>query len=223
MKLIPSVYTKDIGDEYLKCQCEQLICIKNLTKEEEIELAKSGQQVPLLQHIIKCPMMHKWYDKNRHDLVKDAMRTIANRYGFTVYNEPNFYDYLDGLQNRPDLTFCIKSQRPYITTDITIVQPHENPSVEFIGRAALEAANKKIEKHAAAVHKRDHQFIPFALETTGHFDRSARELIRVLKDSLPFSCRLNFMRDMYGAVSTALAEYRAEILTVTLTRARTRK
>lgn len=223
MKMIPSLFSKECGDDYLQCHCGQLMCIKNLTKEQETEMNTSGQQVPLLQHIIKCPKMHNMYDSNRHQLVKDAMRTIASSYGITVYNEPHFYDYLDGLHNRPDLTFCISSQRAFITTDITIVQPHENPSVEFIGRAALEAANKKIEKHAAAVHLRNHQFIPFALETTGHFDRAARELIRVLKDSLPFALRLNFMRDMYGCVSSALAEYRAEILTATLTRAKTRK
>jgi hypothetical protein len=222
MKMIPSVFAAENGD-YIKCNCEQLMCIKNLTPTEEIELRKTGQQVPLLQHIIKCPEMHKTYDKNRHDGVKTAIRRIATTYGFSVYDEPAFYDYMDGLHNRPDLTFCIPTQRPYITTDITIVQPHENTSVEYIGRNAAEAAQKKIEKHAAAVHQRNHQFIPFALETTGHFDNGAKELIRILKDTLPYSSRLNFIRDMYGAVSTALAEYRAEILTSTLTRARTRK
>ena len=99
-----------------------------------------------------------------------------------------------------------------------------NPlSTKQIGLAAAEAANRKILKHSAAVNRRDHQFIPFALETTGHFDRGAKQLINILKETLPFAYKLNFIRDMYGAVSTALAEYRAEVLINTLTNAKTRK
>ena len=228
-KLIPDSFRKEIGDDYLKCDCETLMIIKNLTKQEEDELNEIVQQTPnakkapLVQHLIKCPAMHKLYDSTRHNLVKNALRHIANRHGISVYDEPTFYDYQDGLANRPDLTFCIPTQRPYITTDITIVQPSEKPGVIYVGLAAAEAANKKIQKHAAAVHQRDHQFIPFALETTGHFDLGAKELIRVLKSTLPYSQQYDFLRDMYGAVSTALAEYRAEVLINTLTHAKTRR
>lgn len=224
-KLIPDFFKNEVGEDYIQCWCDQrqLLCIKNLSEEEEAEMKELGQQLPLVQHLIKCPAMHKIFDKDRHDRVSDAVRTIASRYGFRLYNEPNFYDYKDGLHNRPDLTFCIPTQRPYLTTDFTIVQPDEAKTGSHqIGAAAIRAANAKIEKHAAAVHQRDHQFIPFALETTGHFDNGAKELIRILKDTLPYSCRLNFIRDMYGAVSTALAGYRADLLGVTLTRTKTR-
>ena len=221
-KLIPDSFKTEVGEDYIQCRCakQQLLYVRNLSREEENEMKEIGQFEPLVAHLIKCPELHRIYDKQRHDLVKDAIRTIATRYGFSVYNEPNFYDYKDGLLNRPDLTFCIPTQRPYLCTDITIVQPDESKPESFqIGLAAARAANAKILKHSAAVHQRDHQFIPFALETTGHFDNGARELIRILKDTLPYSSRVNFHRDMYGAVSTALARYRAEIVQAALTKA----
>lgn len=224
MKLIPSVFANAIGEDYIQCQCEQqpLMCIRNLTKDRQEEADKSGQFVPLLKHLIKCPKLHQQYDSIRHDYVKNAIRRIAETYGITVHSEPSFYNYVGGFENRPDLTFSIPTQRHAIATDITIVQPHPDPGVEFIGRNAMEAANNKIIKHADAIHMMDHRFIPFALETTGHFDRGARVLFSELKNAVPFALKLNFLRDMYGAVSTALAQYRAEILTISLTRARTR-
>ena len=159
----------------------------------------------------------------RHDLVKDAIRYIANRYGITVTNEPTFYDYEGGQHNRPDLTFCVPYKRCYIATYITVVQPNPKPGVENIGAAAAHAAQEKIKKHTNAVSRRDHQFIPFASETTGDFDRDARNLIKELQMVMPFSRKIPFSRDMYGAVSTALAEYRAEVVINALTRARTMK
>lgn len=225
-KLIPDFFKNEVGNDYIQCWCDerQLMCVKNLTEEEEAEMKEIGQQVPLIQHIIKCPAMHQIFDRDRHDRVKDAVRCMLSRYGFSVYNEPTFYDYKDGLHNRPDITVCIPTQRPYLTTDFTIVQPDEaKQGSHQIGVAALRAANAKIQKHTAAVHQRDHQFIPFALETTGHFDNGAKEFIRILKDTLPFSSRINFLHDMYGAVSTALAGYRADLISVSLTRAKTRR
>jgi hypothetical protein len=226
MKLIPSIYLKQIGEDFIKCECDlqPLMCIKNLTTEEEKELEKSNQFVPFLQHIVKCHVMHRMNETPRHELVKHAIRRIAQMYGFTTTNEPDFYLYSDKKNKRPDLTFSIPSQRPKIVIDVTVVQPHvkSNEDVVFVGRAAAEAANNKIEKHESAAELQGHRFIPFALETTGYFDRAAKEFINILRNTLPFSSRQNFTRDMYGAVSTALAEYRAEILTLTLTKARTR-
>ncbi len=39
MKLIPSIYLKQIGEDFIKCECDlqPLMCIKNLTTEEEKE------------------------------------------------------------------------------------------------------------------------------------------------------------------------------------------
>lgn len=225
-KLIPDFFKNEVNRDYIQCKCPgaQLLSVKNLSKEEEKEMKELGQQLPLVQHLLKCPALHHYYDKDRHDMVKDAIRRIASRYGIYVYNEPNFYDYAGGVENRPDLTFCLATRRTHLTTDITIVQPElAKTGSHQIGIAAARAANAKILKHAAAVHQRDHEFIPFALETTGHFDSSAREFIRIIKDSLPFSLKLNFVRDMYGAVSTALARYRAELLVTSLTNAKTRR
>lgn len=178
---------------------------------------------PFLCHCISCSQLHNIHYARRHDLVKDAIRYIANRYGITVTNEPTFYEYDGGQHNRPDLTFCVPYKRCYIATDITVVQPSSKEGVENIGAAAAHAAQEKIKKHSSAVSKRNHQFIPFALETTGHFDRGARNLIKELQTVMPFSRKISFSRDMYGAVSTALAEYRAEVVINALTRARTMK
>lgn len=216
-KLIPDDIRGE--DRLIRCDCTALVTTKNLSAQEERDLKEAGIQVPLLEHIIKCPRLHDMHYVERHDYVKNAIRTVANRYGIRAHVEPKYYHYSSGQHNRPDLTFCVQN-RAYITTDITIVQPVDSTDEAAIGLAASRASLEKIAKHSAAVSQLGHRFVPFALETTGHMDVGCFALIQQLKSSVPFASRLAFVRDMRGAVSTAMAQYRAEVLRNTLTRVR---
>lgn len=222
-KLIPDNIRDEIGTPALRCDCDKgvLLCCKNLTAQQEAVIRASGTQMPLLEHIVNCAALHKIYYVERHDYVKDALRHVANRYGIRTHIEPNYYAYASGQHNRPDITFCIQD-RAYIATDVTVVQPSDSRDVTAIGVEAAKAAEKKVQKHSAAVHQMNHVFIPFALETTGHMDVGCYTLINQLKNTIPFDRRIDFSRDMKAAVSIALAQYRAEVLLGTLTHVRTR-
>jgi hypothetical protein len=218
-KLIPDSLRSDIGDSALRCDCGSLVSVSNLTREREIDIKQSKLLVPMLEHIIKCSSLHKVHYVERHDYVKNALRYVANRYGIRTHVEPTFYHYASGQHNRPDITFCVQN-RGYITTDITVVQPVDSTDETSIGVAATLAASAKVAKHSAAVSLMNHRFIPFAMETTGHMDVGCFTLINTLKHSVPFASRLAFVRDMRGAVSTAMAKYRAEVLRQTVLRVR---
>ena len=81
-----------------------------------------------------------------------------------------------------------------------------------IGKAAKKAAEAKIKKHEAAVNEMNHVFIPFALETTGHFDKRCFDLIRMCAEDVDFHQRPTFYRDFLGGISSALAKFRAMTL-----------
>ena len=209
-RLLPDNITQKLPQHY-RCDCEKLLLCRNVSAEDEKIWKENNKQELLLEHVMNCTAIHKRSFTERHDGVKEALRYVANKYGIHVMVEPSFYTYSNGQHNRPDLTFCVVN-RPYVATDITVVGPTSNNNLVTMGQAAHTAAEAKRAKHAAAVNAMNHQFIPFALETTGHFDSGCFDLINALKNTIPFESRIDFVRDIKGAVSTALAEYRAEVL-----------
>ena len=142
-------------------------------------------------------------DVCRHTFVKDAIRGTLARYGISTDNEPNYYSYV-GEHHRPDLTVRMIGEKN-IAIDVTIVKPDEKE----IGKAAKQAAAKKNEIHSDVVAKFEHVFIPFALETSGHMDESCFEFFKKIKNQVQFHQRIQFGRDFFGAISAALAKYRA--------------
>ena len=132
-----------------------------------------------------------------------AMKNTFRAWGGSVTNEPNFYIY-DGtdVDHRPDLTFYTLGTP--IVTDVTIVAP-----VGRRGEAAHLAAAAKTRHHSAACANADHHFIPFAMETNGHFDIKCFDLFKRLAMLVPHRDRFALKRDLMGAASTALARFRA--------------
>jgi hypothetical protein len=157
----------------------------------------------MARHLCSCSQMCQMTFSNRHTFVKDAIRAILARYGISSDNEPNFYTYV-GQNHRPDLTVRLLEQK-HIAIDITIVKPDE----QEIGRAAKKAAAEKSEIHSDAVAKFDHVFIPFALETSGHMDEGCFEFFKKVRRQVPFHQQIQFGREFFGAISAALAKYRA--------------
>jgi hypothetical protein len=149
-----------------------------------------------IEHVLKCDLATKYMCSHRHDGVKWALANCARRYGIQVLDEPNFYDYDNGLNNRPDLTFFTC---PPVATDITIVSPWDE-----LGAHAVAARVEKIKKHKDAVAKHGHQFFPFAMEVYGHFDKQATWLINYLAKQLPDHLQSSFKEDTYHDISSAL-------------------
>ena len=160
----------------------------------------------VIAHAIHCESMSRITYAVRHTFVKSALSSTARRYGITVTNEPGFYVYGDGsIRHRPDLTFHVYGDT--VATDITIVTP-----VDDAGTAAHHAADAKTTHHAAAVRASHHDFIPFALETNGHLDKRCFHLVDKIARHVPQYERHWFARDMIGAASSAVAQYRAQAL-----------
>ena len=157
----------------------------------------------LLAHAFTCPSLSKIHHGQRHTWLKAALANTFRAWGGSVTNEPNFYIY-DGtdVDHRPDLTFYTLGTP--IVTDVTIVAP-----VGRRGEAAHLAATAKTRHHSAACANADHHFIPFAMETNGHFDIKCFDLFKRLAMLVPHRDRFAFKRDLMGAASTALARFRA--------------
>jgi hypothetical protein len=170
----------------LKCDCHDMLY--------------NNQQ--LIEHAIGCDKMSGITPGARHTFVKVALKSTASAYGILVHNEPNFYVYGSEVRHRPDLTFNLYSES--IATDVTIVTASGRP-----GDAAAAAAKKKTEHHSAAVNAFGHEFIPFAMETSGHLDSSCHKLIDRIAQHIPRHERHWFKRDMTAAASTAVAKFRA--------------
>ena len=221
-KLIPDFISQHVKAPF-RCNCNhaKLLYAHNLLPEQEEATKNNNQLTPVMEHVINCPHLHKIYYNARHDYVKDALRYVANKYAIRSTVEPNFYVYESGQLNRPDITFHLQG-RPYVATDVTVVQPATSTdTTTSIGVEAGKAAEAKVAKHSDAVTKFGHQFIPFALETTGHFEQGCYTLINILANAVAYENKINFIRDIKGAVSTALARYRAEVLLATLSQVRT--
>ena len=228
-KLIPDGIRDEIGNPVIRCICKDTPTLlnKNLTAEEERELMnnnknnnnddnKNNRHEILLQHVMSCQEIQKMHYNERHNYVRDALRSIARSYGIESTPEPNFYTYESGQRCRPDITFNLPS-RNKLTIDVTVVQPSSNRAVTALGEEAARAAAEKLAKHNAAVAAMNHEFVPFAVESHGFMDRGCFYAINKLKGYVAFESRFDFARDMKSAVSTALAKYRAEVLTYVLT------
>ena len=113
------------------------------------------------------------------------------------------------MKKRPDATFYTDTTLMLpVVTDYTIVAPHASKP----GAAASAAAAEKVKIHDAAAKRAGHEFIPFAVETTGHLDKSCYTLFNRLASSVVPSARYAVRRDLIGATSTALAEFRARAI-----------
>ena len=203
-QLSPHEYTTALGvrcnviasglynGEIFRCSCDTII----------------SDSSELIDHAMSCSQLSKIHNGQRHTWLKAALANIFRSYGGSVTNEPNFYPYPEtDIDHRPDLTFYTLGTP--IVTDVTIVTPAKG---ERRGVAASRAAEAKSKHHTAACAAVDHRFIPFAMETTGHFDIKCFALFNSLVSLVPHRDRFVFRRDMMGAASTALARFRAHAI-----------
>jgi hypothetical protein len=184
--LAPDYVVEAMG-ETVRCSCSTMITVRT-------ELAR---------HLCSCDKMCSLTFANRHTFVKDAIRFVLARYGVSSTNEPNYYSYNVG-DCRPDITVRMNNSKN-IAIDVTIVKPDATE----IGKAAKEAAAKKTAKHQEPVAAFGHIFMPFAVETTGHFDSECFQFFRAVRQQVVFHHRAQFQRDFFGGISVALARYRA--------------
>ena len=146
-----------------------------------------GQRVAnaqeLITHALDCPKFAEIPTATRHQWVKCAMAKIATRYGIPTHVEPSNHgqhNYSDtAVHHRPDILFYTNPTP--VATDLTIVKP----SSLGAGFSASNAADNKIRHHQDAVARQLHIFIPFAMETTGCYDRRCKELVRRLANDVP--------------------------------------
>ena len=73
------------------------------------------------------------------------------------------------------------------------------------GINAAKKAEDKNKKHKRAVEDAHHVFLPFAMEVYGHFDASARRVVKRLAKERPDYLAYEFMQEMFHDASTALA------------------
>jgi ribonuclease HI len=162
-------------------------------------------QKDIIQHALRCEKLSHISPAVRHTMLKSALAIIARVYGIGVSVEPNDYVYTDNIAHRPDLTFYT-GQCP-VVTDVTVVSP--TPARE-IGHAATLAADAKHAAHYAAAARAGHEFIAFAMETNGHFDGRCFQLFDKIANYVASYERHWFKRDIRGAASTAIAQFRAQ-------------
>ena len=192
--VVPDYLVSIAGEQY-RCNCDELIT----TRTE------------MCGHINKCRDNGGLDFAQRHTYVKSALRRILQQYGFDVTNEPTEYSYADRTAHRPDLR--VNNVVPPIAIDVSIVRPKIGTENRIeTGNAAERQARDKIQHHHEAVEKAHHKFFPFVLENHGHFEKHCFLFIKALTPYVVFHRRPQFKRDVCGAVSTALASYRATAL-----------
>jgi len=157
----------------------------------------------IIAHALRCDHMSRIPHGSRHSFLKFALANVARSYGVGVQIEPNYYVYPDSdILHRPDLTFLTSISAT--VTDVTIVSPATEAGV-----AARRAADVKSKHHTPAANIIGHEFIPFAMETTGTFDKRCFELFRKLGANVPRYATRRFQRDLHGAATVAVAQFRA--------------
>src|SRR3989338_9145423 len=62
-----------------------------LLQEQQMKLNK--HQAPLLEHVMGCNAINKFFYTERHEYVKTAIINIARSYGIQCTPEPSFYIY----------------------------------------------------------------------------------------------------------------------------------
>ena len=160
-------------------------------------------QHEIIRHALRCDQFSNITCAERHTTLKYALIHAVGCYGIGAVREPNFYVYENSDQRkRPDITFW--TQGKPLVTDVTIVTPTAQP-----GDAAAAAADVKTKTHTAAANRHNHEFIPFAVETSGFLDKQCFNLFRRLTDNVPAYNRFRFSRDLHGAAVTAIAQFRA--------------
>ena len=92
-----------------------------------------------------------------------------------------------------------------MASDVTIVKTEGK-----IGENAKHAAAAQKKKHESAVKSAGHIFEPFSMEVMGYCDESCGKLINAIAqaNSMPGWKRFEFTREMFHAVSVALARGR---------------
>ena len=214
------VYTPDTA---IRCECN--------------ELCRGAPAI--IAHALICKDFSGITPGARHTFLKAGVQGICRAYGIPCANEPGFYRYQEAapvrqqqpvqtddattthtndennnnihnnanrayiVKQRPDCTFYTGGT--IVVTDYTIVTPKPNEP----GVAAAHAANEKRKTHTAAAAAAGHEFIPFAVETTGHLDGDCFKLFKRLANNVPPSKKYSIQRDLFGATSSAIAEYRA--------------
>jgi len=192
-----------IAGENFRCDCDTVI----------------NTRTQLCDHINRCRRVATVDFAQRHTYVKSALRQILQQYGFEVINEPTEYQYNDGIAHRPDLK--INNVVPPVAIDVTVVAPYIGPNNQIVvGEGAKRAADAKELENREMIEKAQHQFFPFAVENTGHFEPRCFSFIRKLTTYVAFHMKPQFKRDVCGAVSTALASYRAVALHSAVNRTR---
>ncbi len=163
----------------------------------------STNHCDVIEHCLACDRSTHYTHTHRHNDVRDVLAAVARSFGISVTVEPRFYEecYDTVEAQRPDITF---HTTPKIATDVTIVTPHTD-----VGIAAEQAAKEKRKIHTAACARLGHTFIPFAMETYGHKDKSCLELISALKRHIPEHLHKQFAFAIHHGISTALARARA--------------
>jgi hypothetical protein len=126
-----------------------------------------GSDQEWCMHVMRCDKASRISHTHRHNLVRDALATTARSFGMTVSKEPTVYPYDGGVHKRPDLLFMVKPTP--IVTDVTIVSAFDDEP----GAAARAAEAQKTLIHATACSRLEHQFVPFAMESSGFIGQEA--------------------------------------------------
>ena len=122
--------------------------------------------------------------------------------------EPSCLVYRNTTINmHPDIV--ITNGHSVVVTDLTIVAAEPKP-----GKAAAAAAKKKRELHDQATREcfgsARSIFVPFAAESNGYFDTSCFQFAKEVSALLPRpAMRSALIRDLLGAASQAIAQFRA--------------
>ena len=138
---------------------------------------------------------------SRHNAIKDeVLLRIPRRYGIPCVDEPRTYVnyYEDGHAGRPDVEY---STHPHLAVDLSIVHTPEHSQV---GVKARGKRQEKLRKHTAAVTAVGHYFSPFVIETSGHVDQGAIDIISTLSRQLLPWMRPFFNEDFKRALTVSL-------------------
>jgi hypothetical protein len=165
-----------------------------------------------IEHFIRCDKASTMTKTHRHNAVRNALTTAARSFGVNCQQEPRLYtDLYENGHQRPDITFFTY---PPIVTDISVVMPEHDVDV-----AATRVAKEKVREHEQTVARVGHKFIPFVMESYGHFHAQAHQLIMQVASFLPPHLQRACVMSMTHATSTALAVTRGDAIRLAVLRA----
>ena len=172
-----------------RCPCEKEV-IKN---EDEF-----------VYHLYRCQQISRYTATSRHNLLRDEVAMICRRYGLSTTLEPRFFVYPGNQLKRPDL--IVNISKP-VVTDFTIVNSDYD-----VGVTSEIAAKEKNKIHRNVVNQAGFTFVPFAMETHGHFDSSCVDWCNAVASEMHPATRKRFIGDILYASQVALAKGRAMTL-----------